>query len=135
MAIGALAGARNAMYASVDARTRELATLRRDRFRGGPAFVAAMAEALVLAFAGGLIGAVATYLLFDGVSASTLGSGFTQVVFAFAVTPDAVVEGVILALIVGFLGASFRPSAQRASRCWLCMADRVSAFGRAFALP
>lgn len=104
MAIGALAGAWNAMYASVDARTRELATLRAIGFGGFPAFFAAMAEALVLAFAGGLIGAVATYLLFDGVSASTLGSGFTQVVFAFAVTSDAVVQGVILALIVGFLG-------------------------------
>lgn len=104
MAIGALAGAWNAMYASVDARTRELATLRAIGFGGLPAFAAAMAEALVLAFAGGLIGAVATYLLFDGVSASTLGSGFTQIVFAFAVTPDAVISGVILALIVGFLG-------------------------------
>ena len=104
MAIGALAGAWNAMYASVDARTRELATLRAIGFGGFPAFFAAITEALVLAFAGGLVGAVATYLLFDGVSASTLGSGFTQVVFAFAVTPDAVVQGVILALIVGFLG-------------------------------
>ncbi|KPP80869.1 MAG: ABC-type efflux system permease component [Oceanicaulis sp. HLUCCA04] len=114
MAIGALAGAWNAMYASVDARTRELATLRAIGFGGFPAFVAAMAEALVLAFAGGLIGAVATFLLFDGVSASTLGSGFTQVVFAFAVTPDAVISGVILALIVGFLGG-FVP-ALRAAR-------------------
>lgn len=104
MAIGALAGAWNAMYASVDARTRELATLRAIGFGGLPAFTAAMAEALVLAFAGGLIGAVATYILFDGISASTLGSGFTQIVFAFAVTPDAVIAGVILALIVGFLG-------------------------------
>ncbi|MGP1274674.1 MAG: ABC transporter permease [Caulobacterales bacterium] len=114
MAIGALAGAWNAMYASVDARTRELATLRAIGFGGFPAFIAAMTEALVLAFAGGLVGAVATFLLFDGVSASTLGSGFTQVVFAFAVTPDAAVQGVILALIVGFLGG-FVP-ALRAAR-------------------
>lgn len=104
MAIGALAGAWNAMYASVDARTRELATLRAIGFGGFPAFIAAMVEAIVLAAFGGLIGAVATWLLFDGVSASTLGSGFTQIVFAFAVTPDSVLQGVILAVIVGFLG-------------------------------
>lgn len=104
MAIGALAGAWNAMYASVDARTRELATLRAIGFGGFPAFIAAMVEAVVLAAFGGLIGAVATWLLFDGVSASTLGSGFTQIVFAFAVTPDSVLQGVILAVIVGFLG-------------------------------
>lgn len=104
MAIGALAGAWNAMYASVDARTRELATLRAIGFGGLPAFIAAMVEAVVLAAFGGLIGAVATWLLFDGVSASTLGSGFTQIVFAFAVTPDSVLQGVILAVIVGFLG-------------------------------
>lgn len=114
MAIGALAGAWNAMYASVDARTRELATLRAIGFGGLPAFIAAMVEAIVLAFFGGLVGAVATWILFDGVSASTLGSGFTQIVFAFAVTPDAVVQGVILAVIVGFLGG-FVP-AMRAAR-------------------
>ncbi|MCH8489833.1 MAG: ABC transporter permease [Oceanicaulis sp.] len=104
MAIGALAGAWNAMYASVDARTRELATLRAIGFGGFPAFIAAMVEAIVLAALGGLIGAAATWLLCDGVSASTLGGGFTQVIFAFAVTGDAVVQGVILAVIVGFLG-------------------------------
>ncbi|KAA5803561.1 ABC transporter permease [Alkalicaulis satelles] len=104
MAIGALAGAWNAMYASVDARTRELATLRAIGFGGFPAFIAAMVEAIVLAFLGGLVGAGATWLLFDGVSASTLGSGFTQIVFAFAVTPGAAVQGVILAVIVGVLG-------------------------------
>jgi putative ABC transport system permease protein len=104
MAIGALAGAWNAMYSSVDARTREIATLRAIGFGGFPAFVGAMVESLLLAAIGGVVGAVATWLIFDGISASTLGSGFTQVVFSFAVTADAVVSGVMLALAVGFLG-------------------------------
>ena len=63
-----------------------------------------MVESLVLAGLGGLIGAVAVFLLFNGVSASTLGSGFTQVVFSFAVTPMSVLVGVGLALMVGLLG-------------------------------
>ncbi|MCW5725161.1 MAG: ABC transporter permease [Maricaulaceae bacterium] len=114
MAVGALAGAWNAMYASVDARTREIATLRAIGFGGFPAFIGAMAESMLLALAGGVIGAVLTYLAFDGITASTLGGGFTQVVFDFAVTGDSVVQGVILALIVGFLGG-FIP-ALRAAR-------------------
>ena len=107
MAIGALAGAWNAMYASVDSRIREIATLRAIGFGGFPAFVGTMAEALLLAAIGGLIGATATYLIFDGVSASTLGGGFTQIVFSFAVTPAAIVSGVVLALIVGAVGGFF----------------------------
>jgi putative ABC transport system permease protein len=104
MAIGALAGAWNTMYSSVDARMREIATLRAIGFGGFPAAVGTMIESLVLAAIGGLIGAMGVFLLFDGISASTLGSGFTQVVFSFSVTPQAVINGVLLALAVGFLG-------------------------------
>jgi putative ABC transport system permease protein len=105
MAIGAFAGAWNAMYASVDSRLREIATLRAIGFGGFPAFVGTMVESVALALIGGIIGAVFTYFVFNGISASTLGgASFTQVVFTFAVTPASVVSGVILALIVGFLG-------------------------------
>ncbi|VXC51852.1 putative ABC transport system permease protein [Oceanicaulis sp. 350] len=114
MAVGALAGAWNAMYASVDSRIREIATLRTLGFSGFAAFVGTLVESLMLAFIGGLVGALITYFVFDGVSASTLGGSFTQVVFSFAVTPAAVVNGVVLALLVGLLGGFF--PALRASR-------------------
>lgn len=107
MAVGALAGAWNAMYASVDARTREIATLRAIGFAGFPAFVGTMVESLALALIGGVIGAGVVYLVMDGMSASTLGGGFTQIVFSFAVTPAAVVAGVIVALVVGAMGGFF----------------------------
>lgn len=107
MAIGALAGAWNAMYASVDARTREIATLRAIGFAGFPAFVGTMVESLALALIGGIIGAGVVYLVMDGMSASTLGGGFTQIVFSFAVTPAAVIAGVIVALVVGAMGGFF----------------------------
>jgi putative ABC transport system permease protein len=114
MAIGALAGAWNTMYSSVDTRTREIATLRAIGFSGGAAFVGTMVESMALAAIGGVIGAVASYFLFNGVSASTLGGGFTQIVFSFSVTPAAMGNGIILALIVGFIGG-FIP-ALRAAR-------------------
>jgi len=104
MAVGALAGAWNTMYASVDSRMREIATLRAIGFGGFPAAIGTMTESLLLAAIGGIIGATSVYLLLDGLSASTLGLGMTQVVFSFTVTADAVIDGLVLALAVGFLG-------------------------------
>ncbi len=115
MAVGAFAGAWNAMYASVDARLREIATLRAIGFAGFPAFVGTMTESVLLALIGGLIGALFTYLVFNGISASTLGgASFTQVVFSFAVTPASIIAGMILALVVGFFGG-FVPAIRAAN--------------------
>jgi putative ABC transport system permease protein len=114
MAIGAFAGAWNTMYASVDARAREIATLRAIGFSGFAAFVAALVESLALAVIGGILGAVVSFVLFDGVSASTLGDGFTQVVFSFDLTLATVMTGIVLALVVGLLGGFF--PALRAAR-------------------
>lgn len=104
MGIGSLAGALNTMFASVSARTREIATLRTIGFGGLSAFAGTFVESIVLALLGGLLGVGGAFLLFNGLTASTLGAGFTQVVFAFKVTPDSVVQGVGLALIIGVLG-------------------------------
>lgn len=104
MAIGAIAGAWNTMYSSVDTRTREIATLRAIGFNGLVAAIATLIEALLLAFVGGLLGILGTYLLFDGLSASTLGQGFTQIVFSFSVTRDSATLGMVSALAIGFFG-------------------------------
>src|SRR5262245_8224891 len=107
MAFGALAGALNTMYSSVAARATEIATLRAIGFGAFPAFAGTLVESLVLAVIGGAVGAVATYLIFDGFSASTLGASFTQVVFNFALTPTLIAQGILLALIVGLIGGLF----------------------------
>ncbi|HEV2957251.1 MAG TPA: ABC transporter permease [Xanthobacteraceae bacterium] len=114
MAFGALAGALNTMYSSVAARAVEIATLRAIGFGGFPAFVGTLAESLILATIGGTVGALATFLIFDGLSASTLGASFTQVVFSFQLTPALAAEGIILALAVGLVGGLF--PAVRAAR-------------------
>jgi putative ABC transport system permease protein len=107
MAFGALAGALNTMYSSVAARAVEIATLRAIGFGGIPAFIGTLVESLVLSALGGLIGAVATYLIFDGLTTSTLGASFTQVVFSFALSPALIAQGVALALAVGLIGGLF----------------------------
>ena len=107
MAFGALAGALNTMYSSVTARAAEIATLRAIGFGGLPAFIGTLTKSLVLATIGGAIGAIATYFIFDGITASTLGGSFTQVVFSFQLSPALVGQGVIMALIVGLIGGLF----------------------------
>ncbi|MBN7820304.1 ABC transporter permease [Bowmanella yangjiangensis] len=107
MALGALAGALNTMYTSVSDRAKEIATLRAIGFSNLSAFIGTMAEALVLALFGGVLGALAAFLLFDGLSASTLGGSFTQVVFSFEMTGQLVMQGIWLALFIGFISGFF----------------------------
>lgn len=120
MALGALAGALNTMYTSVADRAKEIATLRAIGFSNVSAFIGTMVEAMVLAVLGGLIGAAAAFLLFDGLSASTLGGSFTQVVFQFELTGDLLIQAAWMALIIGFLSGVF--PAWRAARLPVALA-------------
>src|SRR4029077_8908279 len=114
MGIGAVFGALNSMYAAVATRTREIATLRALGFRGAPVVVSVMLETMLLALLGGMLGAAIAWLLFDHYTASTLGSNFTQIVFAFQVSPELLWRGLKWALAMGLLGGLF--PALRAAR-------------------
>ena len=114
MAIGAVFGALNTMYAAVATRTREIATLRAIGFRGGPVVVSVLIETLLLAIAGGVIGAGLAWAIFDHYTASTLGANFSEVVFEFRVTPALLANGLKWALAIGFVGGLF--PAVRAAR-------------------
>lgn len=104
MALGAIFAALNSMFAAVASRAKEIATLRAIGFGGFPVLVSVMIEALTLALAGGLIGALIAYLLFNNMSVSTIGANFTQVAFAFKVTPVLVGIGLLISVAVGFIG-------------------------------
>jgi len=104
MALGAVFAALNSMYAAVAARGKEIATLRALGFGGIPVVVSVMTEALLLALAGGVLGALIAYALFNNLSVSTLGQNFTQVVFDFKVTRQLVARGLIIAIIIGMIG-------------------------------
>ena len=114
MGIGAVFGALNSMYAAVAARTREIATLRAVGFRALPVIVSVMLETMLLATLGGSLGALIAWLLFNNYTASTLGANFTQIVFAFQVTPELLWRGLKWALAIGLLGGLF--PALRAAR-------------------
>jgi putative ABC transport system permease protein len=107
MALGAVFGALNTMYAAVAARTREIATLRALGFSGLPVVVSIMLETMLLALAGGVLGAGIAWAMFNGYTVSTLGANFSQVVFRFQVNPELLLHGVQWALAIGFLGGLF----------------------------
>jgi len=105
MGIGAVFGAVNTMYTAVAARTREIATLRALGFGGGPVVVSVLAESLVLGLLGGLLGGAIAYLAFNGFQTSTMNwQTFSQVAFAFSVTPGLVASGIAYALAMGLVG-------------------------------
>ncbi|MEB2316248.1 MAG: ABC transporter permease [Xanthomonadaceae bacterium] len=114
MAVGAVFGALNTMYAAVAARAREIATMRALGFRGTPVVTAVMLETLLLALLGGVVGGLVAWLLFNNFSASTLGNNFSQVVFQFRVTPELLWTGLKWALGIGLIGGLF--PALRAAR-------------------
>ncbi len=106
LGLGALAGAVNAMNSSVEARAKEVGTLRAIGFGGLAAFVGVIAEALTLAALGGALALTIAFVIFNvlGWSVSTLGAGFTQVVFEFTLTPYVIAVGLAMALAIGLLG-------------------------------
>ncbi|MGH8152510.1 MAG: ABC transporter permease [Rhodanobacteraceae bacterium] len=117
MAIGAVFGALNSMYAAVATRSREIATLRAVGFRGTPVVVSVLLETMLLALAGGVLGALVAWAIFGHYTASTSAGGgfsFTQMIFQFQVTPALVWNGLKWALAIGFVGGLF--PAVRAAR-------------------
>ncbi|HJV59724.1 MAG TPA: ABC transporter permease [Albitalea sp.] len=115
MAIGAMFGALNTMFAAVAARAREIATLRAIGFSGLPVVVAVMLETMLLALVGGLLGGLGAWLLFNGYAASTLAAGTVgQLSFQLHVTPELLWTGLKWALAIGFIGGLF--PAVRAAR-------------------
>ena len=115
MAIGAMFGALNTMFAAVAARAREIATLRAIGFGGLPVVVAVMLETMLLALIGGLIGGLLAWLIFNGNAASTMAGGSVgQLAFQLHVTPELLWTGLKWALAIGFIGGLF--PAVRAAR-------------------
>jgi putative ABC transport system permease protein len=114
MAVGAVFGALNTMYAAVAGRAREIATMRAIGFRGLPVVVAVMLETMLLALLGGLLGGLVAWLVFNNYSVSTLGSNFSQVMFQFKVSPELLWTGLKWALGIGLVGGLF--PALRAAR-------------------
>ena len=105
MGLGAVFGAVNTMYSAVASRTREIATLRALGFGRMPVVVSVLAEALMLSLVGGVVGGLIAWAAFDGYQTATMNwQSFSQVAFAFAVTPSLLMRGIIYAAVMGLVG-------------------------------
>ena len=125
MGVGAVFGALNTMYTAVSSRTREIATLRAFGFGSGAIVVSVLLEALLLAVVGGLLGAGLAYAAFDGFRTATMNwQSFSQVTFAFDVTPALLGRGIFYAVVIGLIGGLF--PAIRAARLPISAALRES---------
>lgn len=105
MGLGAVFAALNTMYSAVASRTREIATLRALGFGSVPVVVSVLVEALFIGLIGGAAGMLISYFSFNGMRASTMNfATFSQITFAFTVTPALLIQALIYALALGLIG-------------------------------
>jgi putative ABC transport system permease protein len=115
MGIGAVFGAILTMYTAVATRAREIATLRALGFNTAAVLASVVGESMALGAIGGVIGGIIAYIGFNGYQTSTMNfQTFSQVAFAFRVTPGLLATGLAYALTMGFIGGLF--PAVRAAR-------------------
>jgi len=104
MAIGAVFAGLNTMYSAVAERGREIATMRALGFGAAAVVVSFLVEALLISFFGGVIGCVAVLPL-NGLTTATINwQTFSSLAFAFKITPELLVKGVMFALVMGIVG-------------------------------
>ena len=125
-AIGASFGAMNTMYAQVSARTREIGTLRAIGFSRGSILFSFVLESLMLCLAGGVLGILLAFGLFNLLLSKPTGTmnfrTFSEVLFNFRITPQLVVGGLAFSLAMGLFGGFF--PAFRAARLKITTALR-----------
>jgi putative ABC transport system permease protein len=108
MGLAALFAALNTLYNAVASRVREIATLRAMGFGAWPVITSVLVESMILGAVGGLIGGLVAFLFLNGMTSSTMNWGtFSQITFAFTITPKlmliGIAYGLLLCLIAGIL--------------------------------
>ncbi len=113
MGIGAVFGAMNTMYAIVAQRTREIGTLRALGFSRFSILFSFVLESVLLALIGGVLGCLAAFAM-NGYTAGTgQTQSFSEMAFAFRITPPVLIFGIAFAVVMGFIGGllpAFRAS-------------------------
>jgi putative ABC transport system permease protein len=114
MAVGAVFGAVNTMYAAVSSRTPEIAVLLTLGFQPRSVLASFLTESALIAFVGGIIGCLLALPINGVVTSTTNWASFSEIAFAFRVTPKLLLSGIIFAVVMGVVGGFF--PARRASK-------------------
>jgi putative ABC transport system permease protein len=104
MGVGAVFGAMNTMYAIVAARTREIGTLRALGFSRRSILFSFVVESVILALVGGFFGCLLAFPINGLSTASGQTPSFSEVAFAFQITPDILLRGLVFATTMGLVG-------------------------------
>jgi putative ABC transport system permease protein len=119
MGIGAVFGAMNTMYAIVSQRTREIGTLRALGFSRFSILLSFVMESVLLAVIGGALGCLLAFTM-NGYTAGTgQTNSFSELAFAFKITPHILMIGMVFAVVMGFVGGllpAFRASRMAITR-------------------
>ena len=122
MAVGAVFGAVNTMYAAIAARSPEIAVLKTIGFRPSSILVSFLIESALIATAGGLIGCLLALPINGLVTSTTNWASFSEIAFSFRVTPALLGYGLLFAVLMGVIGGFF--PAWRAARLQVIQALR-----------
>jgi len=114
MAIGAIFGAINTMYAAVASRSPEIAVLLTLGFHPRSVLASFLAESALIALVGGIVGALLALPINGIVTSTTNWASFSEIAFSFRVTPGLLLAGICFALVMGLVGGFF--PAWRAAR-------------------
>lgn len=107
MAVGAIFGAVNTMYAAVSSRRPEIAVLLTLGFRPRSVMASFLIESALVALVGGVIGCLLALPLNGLVTSTTNWASFSEIAFAFRITPSLLLAGLIFAMVMGVLGGFF----------------------------
>jgi putative ABC transport system permease protein len=122
MGIGAVFAAMNTMYRIVASRTREIGTLRAIGFSRTAILLSFVAESALLGLAGGAFGCLVASTLHGYSTGTSNLQTFTELAFAFRITPTIVGTSLAFALTMGVLGGLL--PAVRAARLPIATAMR-----------
>jgi putative ABC transport system permease protein len=122
MAVGAVFGAVNTMYAAVASRAPEIAVLLTLGFRPRSILASFLVESAVIAGVGGVVGCLLALPMNGIVTSTTNWANFSEIAFGFRITPGLLLAGLVFAVVMGVLGGFF--PARRASKVPVVQAIR-----------
>jgi ABC-type lipoprotein release transport system permease subunit len=122
MAVGAVFGAVNTMYAAVSSRAPEIAVLLTLGFRPRSVLASFLLESALIAAIGGAVGCLLALPVNGVVTSTTNWASFSEIAFSFRITPPLLVAGMVFAIVMGMLGGFF--PARRASKLPVVQAIR-----------
>jgi putative ABC transport system permease protein len=122
MAVGAVFGAINTMYAAVASRAPEIGVLLTLGFKPWTVLVSFLAESAFIALIGGILGCLFALPINGIVTGTTNWSSFSEIAFSFRITPLLLGVGIAFAVVMGVIGGFF--PALRAARLQVVQALR-----------